>query len=193
MNPPPEIRIGTAEREAAISLLASHFGAGRLTMAEFDARSAAAAKTTTRSEIDALLADLPTSASAQLEEEQRAARGKRWRDTVMKLTPFVALIGFYATAEVWDQAWMWFLGIPIACVLLYTGDDDDDDDDQGGKKKSKKRGRKKNKNKSRALSAAQPQAQIEAARAPEIEVAGIHLAQPHHEEVLRKPPPHSAQ
>ncbi|WP_280454348.1 DUF1707 SHOCT-like domain-containing protein, partial [Nocardia brasiliensis] len=36
----PEIRIGTAEREDAMRRLSDHFAAGRLSVAEFDERSA---------------------------------------------------------------------------------------------------------------------------------------------------------
>ena len=40
MSEPPEIRIGTVDREKALEALSQHFSEGRLTVPEFDERSA---------------------------------------------------------------------------------------------------------------------------------------------------------
>jgi hypothetical protein len=53
------IRIGDAEREAAIAALGDHFAAGRLTRVEHDERVAAALAARTNSDLAALFADLP--------------------------------------------------------------------------------------------------------------------------------------
>ena len=55
----PEIRIGDAEREAAVQALGEHFAAGRLTKDEFDERSASAYAARTASSLRPLFVDLP--------------------------------------------------------------------------------------------------------------------------------------
>jgi hypothetical protein len=52
-------RIGDAEREQAVRRLGKHVGAGRLDLAEFEARCAVACAARTRADLDALFADLP--------------------------------------------------------------------------------------------------------------------------------------
>lgn len=56
----PEVRIGTAEREQAQRLLGEHFGAGRLTLTEFEDRSGRIAAAVTRRDLAVLFTDLPT-------------------------------------------------------------------------------------------------------------------------------------
>ena len=53
------IRIGTAEREAAIAALGDHLSAGRLDIDEYADRSAQASLARTRDELVGLFADLP--------------------------------------------------------------------------------------------------------------------------------------
>jgi hypothetical protein len=53
------IRIGDAEREAAISSLTSHFAEGRLTQVEHDERTTLALNARTGRDLDVLFADLP--------------------------------------------------------------------------------------------------------------------------------------
>jgi Domain of unknown function (DUF1707) len=59
MTPQPEIRIGDAEREAAVSALGEHYAAGRLTKEEYDERAEQAFAARTRSQLLPLFADLP--------------------------------------------------------------------------------------------------------------------------------------
>lgn len=56
---PPEIRIGDAERDAAVSALSEHYVAGRLTKDEYDERSAVAWRARTSSDLVPLFVDLP--------------------------------------------------------------------------------------------------------------------------------------
>jgi tellurite resistance protein TehA-like permease len=42
----------------------------------------------------------------------------RHRDTIMALTPFVALALFFLTGT-----WLWFLVIPVVGILLFGADD----------------------------------------------------------------------
>jgi hypothetical protein len=55
----PELRIGDAEREAAVTALGEHYAAGRLTKEEFDERSSRAWEARTSSAMWPLFADLP--------------------------------------------------------------------------------------------------------------------------------------
>ena len=59
MNPRPELRIGDAEREAAVTALGEHYAAGRLTKEEYDERAAVAWTAKTNSALWPLFADLP--------------------------------------------------------------------------------------------------------------------------------------
>ncbi|QNN53351.1 DUF1707 SHOCT-like domain-containing protein [Nocardioides mesophilus] len=55
----PDLRIGDAEREAAISALGEHYAAGRLDKEEYDERAAIAWTARTVSALRPLFADLP--------------------------------------------------------------------------------------------------------------------------------------
>ncbi|WP_407107330.1 DUF1707 domain-containing protein [Rhodococcus aetherivorans] len=111
----PEVRIGTVEREQALNLLGEHFGAGRLTLVEFDERSAKAAAATTRAELDALFTDLPPATlntPAPVDDTAKAEQRERWRTAAMGLIPLVALLLFFVSGS-----WLWFLLIPAAGIL----------------------------------------------------------------------------
>jgi len=65
-----ELRIGDADREAAVADLGEHYAQGRLTKEEYDERTDAVWSARTRSDLAPLFADLPGSAYAGA---QRAA------------------------------------------------------------------------------------------------------------------------
>lgn len=56
-----DLRASDAEREKAVQTLQRALGEGRITMAEFEERAAAAYAARTRAELDVLTADLPRS------------------------------------------------------------------------------------------------------------------------------------
>lgn len=58
-RPLPGVRVGDAERERLADVLAEHFAAGRLTLAEFTDRADAAAHARTSHDLLVLTADLP--------------------------------------------------------------------------------------------------------------------------------------
>ena len=62
---PRSIRIGTAEREQAVTALGEHFAQGRLEPAEFEERMTAAYAARTAAELDRLFEDLPAPAGHQ--------------------------------------------------------------------------------------------------------------------------------
>jgi len=137
-------RVGNIEREAAIEALNRHWQAGRLDPAEHERRTTAAYAAVTKGDLDALFADLPggdpatrtTPAALQGEVVSSPPQpgdiapqsgtglfpAESWvaqhRDALMGVTPFVALGLFFAT-----RWWVWFLLIPAAGVILYSGND----------------------------------------------------------------------
>jgi hypothetical protein len=135
------VRIGDRERQAAVEALTAHREAGRLAPTEFEERQVIASRARTWAEIVPLFADLPDPRPAGMPVGLPAvvvpmpgpgAGGRvagarrsplddlvptRHRDTVMALTPFLAVVLFFAT-----KSWLWFLAIPIMGILLYGAD-----------------------------------------------------------------------
>ena len=139
-------RVGNAEREQSIALLAEHWRAGRLDPAEHERRVTKARQAVTKADLDALFADLPLAgpapattgpvssgqvstgpvSSGPVVSGTSAGFLGAQRDTIMALTPFAALILFFVTGY-----WLWFLAIPVMGILLYGPE---------GRKKSGPRG-----------------------------------------------------
>ncbi|WP_213930229.1 DUF1707 SHOCT-like domain-containing protein [Rhodococcus sp. B50] len=127
MSEHPAIRIGNAERSRALDLLGEHFALGRLTLPEFDERSAKASAATTRGDLDVLFTDLPahvTDSSATTRDDLPVITPNkgpaRWREVVMGLTPLVALVLFFTF-----DTWLFFLLIPAVGIVLFAGRDRD--------------------------------------------------------------------
>jgi hypothetical protein len=116
-------RVGSAERNLAIGQLQQHFQAGRLTPEEYEDRSVRASRAVTWAEITPLFADLPEPrpgpVRVNLVAREQPPQGvvplsDRARETIMAMTPLVALILFFAT-----HTWLWFLAIPLVGIVLY--------------------------------------------------------------------------
>ncbi|WP_069165046.1 DUF1707 SHOCT-like domain-containing protein [Nocardia altamirensis] len=119
MSELPEIRIGTAEREDAMRRLSDHFAAGRLSVAEFDERSAVIAAAVTRGDVTKVFTDLPEPvAAAAVPAKAKPDSGflSEWPERVMAVIPILAVILFFVTGS-----WLWFLAIPLAGALLFGG------------------------------------------------------------------------
>ena len=116
MAEPPEIRVGTAEREQALNLLSEHFSAGRLSVAEFDERSAVVTTATTKGQLDSVFTDLPAVVGEASAPAKKDTPGWDWRATVIAVTPIVALILFFTVGS-----WLWFLLIPAVPAILEGG------------------------------------------------------------------------
>jgi hypothetical protein len=144
----PDERLSTGEREQAVTRLSEAQIAGRLTPGEYEQRAASARTAVTRGDLAPLFADLPDAAPAAPSgptllagpgtlpppsadpypypptappARRSRALGGRVGDTIMALTPFIALGLFFWTgfAGGWVWSWMWFLIIPVAAIIIY--------------------------------------------------------------------------
>jgi hypothetical protein len=126
----PPLRIGSAERTAAMKALDEHLAAGRLGVEEYGERSAQAANATTAPELAALFTDLPaphpelpgvvdpaatpTPVTGGTSPAVRDADGLAvWGPRLMAVAPIVAIGLFLLTRN-----WVFFLLIPAAGALL---------------------------------------------------------------------------
>ena len=128
-NERPPIRIGTAERDAAMKALDAHLEAGRLDVDEYGERSARASVATTAPELAELFDDLPAPhpvlpgivgpvlpavAPPPTPPVRREPSGLQvWGPRLMAVTPSLALALFLLT-----KTWVVFLLIPVIAVLL---------------------------------------------------------------------------
>jgi hypothetical protein len=115
-----KIRIGNAERDAAMKALDEHLTAGRLDLDEYGERYAKATVARTQDDLAALFTDLPpVRVAPEPSSSPRQARGRSWMPIGVRLVgvvPLVAVVLFFATG-----AWLWFLLIPVAAKLFYPG------------------------------------------------------------------------
>lgn len=143
---PSGLRIGDAERRAAMTALDAHLEAGRLDATEYGERSASASVARTVDDLRPLFADLPAPHPPQLAGDTAPAtrpsgpvgevattsdRGgtlARWGPRISAVMPLLAVILFFTVPI--PQAWVFFLLIPLAGALFAgsRGDEDDRDD-----------------------------------------------------------------
>ncbi|WP_054051418.1 DUF1707 domain-containing protein [Alloactinosynnema sp. L-07] len=119
MGTDENIRVGTAEREAAIAELGEHFSAGRLDISEYEQRCGIAAAARTQAELRLLFDDLPTKAPA-VAQPNSLIRHDNPKNTkamfigfgVLALGGLVVVVGITST---------WFLLAPILVlgVILF--------------------------------------------------------------------------
>ena len=126
-NERPPIRIGTAERDAAMKALDAHLEAGRLDVDEYGERSASASVATTAPELAVLFDDLPAphpalpgvpglpalSPSPVPPARTEPSALEVWGPRLVALSPFIAVALFLLTRQ-----WIFFLLIPAAGVLF---------------------------------------------------------------------------
>ena len=127
MENTPEMRIGNPERSRAIDLLSERFASGYLNVQEFEDRTGQAAQAMYKSELDALIADLPAatapeSRSAQdvspLEAEHELQEVRRKGKLVNKIDAtlwgiaiIIMFVGIFT--EITDKWWIVF---PVAAI-----------------------------------------------------------------------------
>jgi len=95
-----ELRIGDAERDAAMAQLREHFVAGRLTFDELTERIDSALTAKTQRQIDGLMTDLPRTPRAPARPEPEAAAPDAGRFLVF------ALLLFALATWILIMAWM---------------------------------------------------------------------------------------
>ncbi len=123
MSEQPEVRVGTAEREAAQNELNEHFSQGRLEVPEFEERSSLVAGARTRSELDTVFHDLPRApATVDPDAVAKPSQTRNWRHTVIGATPFIAVVLFFLLNGHFDQAWLVFLLVPLVGGVLGGGE-----------------------------------------------------------------------
>jgi hypothetical protein len=113
-------RVGNAERDEAITLLDEHWQAGRLDPGEHELRVTRAKAAVTQTDLDVLFIDLPKPGPVREPTGAVASSGaggflEGKRETIMALTPFLALALFFTTGF----HWMWFLMVPVMGILMY--------------------------------------------------------------------------
>ncbi len=153
---PVSPRIGTAERQEAMDALDAHLNAGRLDPDEYGERVGRASVARTVADLEPLFVDLPAphapssvsrsqpgpppapasapwsapipASSTPESRGKREPLGGRAGEVAVALSPFIALALFLLTTRVWDEAWVFFLLIPVTGVVVYGKDHDHDDD-----------------------------------------------------------------
>ena len=123
------MRLGDAEREAAVAALEAHRIAGRLDPTEYEDRTVKASAARVWADLDPLFADLPEPRPRPAWVAPHAASpvGRagplpdgsgldRWGQAVVALTPFLALALFLLVV----RSWVVFLLIPVVAVLVRT-------------------------------------------------------------------------
>jgi Domain of unknown function (DUF1707) len=141
------VRVGTAEREAAVAALNAHREAGRLTAQEYEDRSVRAGQAAIWGDLGALFADLPEPrpnpaafgiAAAPAPWSGGSAAGTATTPPPSS-SPVPAPAGRGLTSERWAAtavgaapilavilffvtgSWLWFLAIPLVGIFFYGG------------------------------------------------------------------------
>jgi len=138
--PPPPLRIGTAERNAAMAALDAHLEAGRLDPVEYGERSARITDARTVDDLLPLFDDLPaphpdlpgarspvaadTGAGTAAVRRNGSSALEQWGPRVAAAMPILALV-LFLTVPV-PHAWLFFLLIPLAGALVRPGHRDRD-------------------------------------------------------------------
>ncbi|MDK8797639.1 DUF1707 domain-containing protein [Corynebacterium sp. MSK044] len=120
---PSEIRVGDAERTAALDQLGQHFANGYLNVDEFEERTSKAAVARTRADVESLFGDLP--ASEQVGEKQSSStelddmlERKKKLDRAIGLLWSVTMVAFFVGLFVLDWDYFWVV-LPIAGLATW--------------------------------------------------------------------------
>lgn len=122
------IRIGDTERDAAISALADHYAAGRLTKDEYDERAERANAARFNDDLAPLFADLPTPTPARHTAEPAPSRRRRVHPAMLAAPPLwfapllmIGAIALVAAVAVLITPWLLFAVFWFACAGLGGG------------------------------------------------------------------------
>jgi Domain of unknown function (DUF1707) len=138
----PPIRIGNAERTAAMKALDEHLAAGRLEIEEYGERSARAANAVTAPELAALFDDLPAphpelpgvtpplpvvAPPSALPARPEPSGMQVWAPRLVALSPIIAIALFLLTRQ-----WVFFLLIPAMGAVFGSRHRGHDHPDRNG-------------------------------------------------------------
>lgn len=122
------IRIGDTERDTAISALADHYAAGRLTKDEYDERADRANAARFDDDLTPLFADLPAVETARDVTARPASRNRRPHPALLAapllwLAPLltIGVIAVVATAVVLISPWLLLAAFWFVCAGLGCG------------------------------------------------------------------------
>ncbi len=146
---PLGLRIGDAERNAAVEALQQHLASGRLTLDEFSDRSAKVVAARTQDDVAEVFADLPPIAGLPISYAAASPQpagsgplpvvsGNKNRPMLIALvsaTPFIALILFFITGS-----WLFFLGIPLVGAIVGPMIGQNDDRSDRDERRNRRRG-----------------------------------------------------
>ncbi len=120
-----QLRIGDAERDAAVAALGEHYAAGRLTREEFDDRAGRATAARFDADLAPLFADLPGArqvtqrrAGEPAGRERASVCGRRRGATPLGLLTPLALAALVALVVITSLPWLLFL---LLCFWLCAG------------------------------------------------------------------------
>lgn len=117
--PAAQLRAGDADRDAILTQLGEHFGAGRLTAEEFDERSGQALSARTLGELDDLMCDLPRIRDPMPEHRPPPPpRGTGFLSALIPVGVAVAFVTSAVTIGTPHHAWFPWWTIPLAFILI---------------------------------------------------------------------------
>jgi hypothetical protein len=119
MNADKVIRIGDAEREAAVTAIGEHYAAGRLDRDELEERIEAAWRARTRADLAVLFADLPSARNATGPPAAATARFQPARQGRVPRGLAARLLILVLIAVVLANSWPWLvLLVPVLWLLF---------------------------------------------------------------------------
>jgi Domain of unknown function (DUF1707) len=117
--PAAQLRAGDADRDAILTQLSEHFGAGRLTAEELDERSGRVLSARTMGELDELMSDLPRIRAPM--PEHRPLPPPRGTGGLSQLIPLGIVIAFVTsgvTIGTPHHDWFPWWTIPLAFLIV---------------------------------------------------------------------------
>lgn len=94
----PDLRVSDTEREQVAAALGQHLAHGRLTMSELDTRLDVAYAARTRSELDVVLSDLPTTERTRMRAQAPETPSPACSWPAWAVTGAICLLVWFATS-----------------------------------------------------------------------------------------------
>jgi hypothetical protein len=117
--PAAQLRAGDADRDAILTQLSEHFGAGRLTAEELDERSGRVLSARTMGELDELVSDLPRIRGPMPEHPPLPPpRGTGVLSALIPVGVAIAFVTSAVTIGTPHHDWFPWWTVPLAFVLV---------------------------------------------------------------------------